>query len=224
MKVPPRNRETPDQSRPLAPPRTKYRVSEKRETARRMKQQEFERAAWQVFSTVGLDTATVRDIVKATTLSPGSFYNYFKTKEVIFDTLLDLVIARAKDAILLCRSDEDDLETMLVKAYAASFRELLSLHGAARFFELNQHHIRTRLLSSTTAKDMTDDLKARLQARIESPVIAPDKLSLAVSIIFMAGLESLLHLSKNPFSDIDETARFTTAIFTSGLLRSFTEP
>ena len=221
--MPSRNRATPGETRLSAPSRPKYRVSEKREAARRTKKQEFERAAWQVFSTVGLDTATVRDIVNATTLSPGSFYNYFKTKEVIFDTLLDRVIARAKDAIRLSRSDADDIETMLTKGYTASFRELLSLHGAAQFFELNQHHIRARLFGSTAAKDMTDDLKTRLQARISSSAITPDRLTLAVSIIFTAGLESLLYISKNPFSDIEETARFTTTLFTSGLLRSFCE-
>jgi AcrR family transcriptional regulator len=222
--VPSRKREKTGEARPPTSSRTKYRISEKREAARRVKKQEFERAAWQVFSTVGLDTATVRDIVNATSLSPGSFYNYFKTKDVIFETLLDMVIARAKEAILLGRSDEDDLETMLLKGYAASFRELLSLHGAARFFELNQHHIRARLFGSTAVRDMTEDLKTRLQARLRSNAITPDKLALSVSIIFMAGLEGLLHISKNPFSDIDETARFTTALLTSGLLRSFSEP
>lgn len=75
---------------------------------RAFKQDAFESAAWKVFSGIGLDAATVRDIVALSNVSPGSFYNYYKTKEAIFDIILVKVAQRVRGAARQARSEEDD--------------------------------------------------------------------------------------------------------------------
>lgn len=46
-------------------------------------------AAKGVFAELGYAQATVRDIVRATPLASGTFYNYFKSKEAIYQALRD---------------------------------------------------------------------------------------------------------------------------------------
>ena len=46
-------------------------------------------AARHVFAELGYEQTTVRDIVRATSLASGTFYNYFKSKEAVFEALRD---------------------------------------------------------------------------------------------------------------------------------------
>ena len=51
-------------------------------------------AARQVFARLGADAATVRDIIRETDLAAGTFYNYFKSKEEVFEALADEGVVR----------------------------------------------------------------------------------------------------------------------------------
>jgi len=46
-------------------------------------------AAREVFGEIGFEAATVRDIIRRTNLSVGAFYNYYRSKEEVFDALAD---------------------------------------------------------------------------------------------------------------------------------------
>src|SRR5256885_16491187 len=46
-------------------------------------------AAQTVFAEKGLGAATARDIVRETDLATGTFYNYFRDKEDVFQALLE---------------------------------------------------------------------------------------------------------------------------------------
>jgi len=46
-------------------------------------------AARHVFAEMGFGSATVRDIIRATPLASGTFYNYFKSKEEVYQALRD---------------------------------------------------------------------------------------------------------------------------------------
>src|SRR3979490_2389862 len=48
-------------------------------------------AARQVFAQMGFAAATVRDIIRATPLASGTFYNYFKSKEEVYQAIQDEV-------------------------------------------------------------------------------------------------------------------------------------
>src|ERR1700749_3731509 len=46
-------------------------------------------AARKVFAEMGFGAATVRDIIRATPLASGTFYNYFKSKEEVYQAIRD---------------------------------------------------------------------------------------------------------------------------------------
>src|ERR1700743_2213643 len=46
-------------------------------------------AARKVFAELGFGATTVRDIIRATPLASGTFYNYFKSKEEVYQAIQD---------------------------------------------------------------------------------------------------------------------------------------
>ena len=62
-------------------------------------------AARKVFAEKGLGEATARDIVRATDLATGTFYNYFRDKEEVFTALLKEFEQRVAEATLPLRRD-----------------------------------------------------------------------------------------------------------------------
>ena len=57
----------------------------KRERTKTANRQAILDAAREVFGELGYDAATVRDIIRRTGLASGTFYNYYKSKEEVFD-------------------------------------------------------------------------------------------------------------------------------------------
>src|SRR5215813_6000485 len=61
----------------------------KRERTKMANRQAILAAARRVFGEMGYDATTVRDIIRGTELASGTFYNYFKSKEEVFEALQD---------------------------------------------------------------------------------------------------------------------------------------
>lgn len=64
-------------------------VDGKRERSKAANRQAILAAARRVFADLGYDATTVRDIIRGTELASGTFYNYFKSKEEVFEALQD---------------------------------------------------------------------------------------------------------------------------------------
>ena len=63
----------------------------RRELTKIQNRQTILTAARQVFAEIGFGAATVRDIIRATPLASGTFYNYFKSKEEVYQAIRDEV-------------------------------------------------------------------------------------------------------------------------------------
>ncbi len=77
-------------------------------------------AAREVFGQMGFEAATVRDIIRRTGLSVGAFYNYFRSKEEVFDALADEGARRFKPILQAQSARATDFESYLragVRAY-----------------------------------------------------------------------------------------------------------
>ncbi|MGH6986794.1 MAG: TetR/AcrR family transcriptional regulator [Caulobacteraceae bacterium] len=78
-------------------------------------------AARAVFSEMGFEAATVRDIIRRTGLSVGAFYNYFRSKEEVFDALSDDGARRFRPILEAQSAKAADFESYLRAAVRAYF-------------------------------------------------------------------------------------------------------
>ena len=100
----------------------------KRERTKIANRQAILDAARAVFGELGYEAATVRDIIRRTGLASGTFYNYYKSKEEVFDALADDGARRFRP-ILRAESDKaTDFESFLRGAVRAYFDFLEGEH------------------------------------------------------------------------------------------------
>jgi AcrR family transcriptional regulator len=94
--------------------------------------------ARQVFAEMGFAAVTVRDIIRATPLASGTFYNYFKSKEEVYQALRDEVALAVRPRLRAARQGALTAEGFLFDSFCAFFRFVAEASGeqptgAARF-------------------------------------------------------------------------------------------
>lgn len=96
----------------------------KRETSKAANRQAILDAGRVVFARLGFDGATVRDIIRQTDLASGTFYNYFKSKEEVFEAIAEASTRRFRDVLKDVRLEHATFEEYVRAAYGAYFRFL----------------------------------------------------------------------------------------------------
>ena len=78
-------------------------------------------AARQVFAELGYEMASVRDIIRRTNLSVGAFYNYYRSKEEVYEALSDDGARRFRPILHAEYLKATDFESYLRGAITAYF-------------------------------------------------------------------------------------------------------
>jgi AcrR family transcriptional regulator len=172
-------------------------------------------AARRVFAQMGYDAASVRDIIRGTELASGTFYNYFRSKEEVFEAIADDSAARFKPLLRAARERAQSFEDYLRAAFAAYFSfiaEENKLEG--RPIDERRPHVR-----SDTPEMMAvyDEVRIGLEdaiARGMAPRIDAD--FLACACIGIAQEVGTAMLRRSP-PDIDAAARFAVGLILKGL-------
>ena len=77
-----------------------------------------------VFARIGYEATTVRDIIRETDLAAGTFYNYFKSKEEVFEAIADDSVKRFRPLLNEIRESADTFEDYIRGALGAYFNFL----------------------------------------------------------------------------------------------------
>lgn len=96
----------------------------KRARAKAANRQSILEAARGVFARIGYDATTVRDIIRETELAAGTFYNYFKSKEEVFEALSDESTRRFRPLLKEVRAQATNFQEFIEGAYRAYFQFL----------------------------------------------------------------------------------------------------
>ncbi|MEO1406134.1 MAG: TetR/AcrR family transcriptional regulator [Pseudomonadota bacterium] len=94
----------------------------KRARAKAANRQSILDAARIVFARIGYEATTIRDIIRETDLAAGTFYNYFKSKEEVFEALSDESTRRFRPVLQKVREASSDFEGFIEGAYRAFFQ------------------------------------------------------------------------------------------------------
>ena len=98
--------------------------SGKREQAKAANRAAILKAARLVFAELGVEAATVRDIIRQTDLASGTFYNYFKSKEEIYGALVQDTLIEFTRLLKDMKQEDMSYEDYLRTAFGAYFRFL----------------------------------------------------------------------------------------------------
>src|SRR6516164_9080731 len=93
----------------------------RRELTKAQNRQTILAAARQVFAEMGFGAATVRDIIRATPLASGTFYNYFKSKEEVYQAIRDEVALAIRPRLREERAKASTMEEFVLASFKTFF-------------------------------------------------------------------------------------------------------
>lgn len=96
-------------------------LSGKRASTKAANRRAILQAGRQVFARIGFEATTVRDIIRETNLASGTFYNYFKSKEEVFQAIAEDSTQRFRSRLADVRARAENLEDYMEHAYRAYF-------------------------------------------------------------------------------------------------------
>jgi AcrR family transcriptional regulator len=187
----------------------------RREKSKAANRQAILEAARRVFSQLGYEGCTVRDIIRGTDLASGTFYNYFKSKEEVFEALADDGAQRFKPILRAAREKATCFEDYVHTAIHAYFTFLIEEHrsGAHPRMELGPH-VRSRTPGTMAVYEEVRDGVSDAIARGGAPNVDPDYLAGACIGVAQEVGEVLLHQSP---PDIDKATRFVVSFILGGV-------
>ena len=189
----------------------------KRERTKAANRQAILAAARRVFAQLGYEAATVRDIIRGTELASGTFYNYFRSKEEVFEALADDGAARFKPILRAAREHATSFEDYLRSAFGAYFRFVVEENRIeGRPLDERQPHVRTDTPEMIAIyEEVRQGLEAAI-ARGLAPKVDADYLAFAC--IGMAQEVGRAMMRRRPV-DAEAATEFAVALVLRGLSR-----
>lgn len=202
---------------PLFPDAVEEAAPGKREQTKAQNRDAILKAARDVFSELGYEAASVRDIIRRTGLASGTFYNYYRSKEEVAQALVADVIQRLRPVLRAEREQAHDFESYLNGATRAYFRFLIDeaiIWGPGKPRAERHPHVRVQ----TPEQDAVfAEIQASLAAVIQHG-LAPqiDTAYLTAALIGMARYVGEAMLAREPV-DLEAAARFVVDLVLHGL-------
>jgi AcrR family transcriptional regulator len=198
----------------LAKPRRRPRS--KREETKAQNRALILDAARRVFAELGYAATTVRDVIRATPLASGTFYNYFKSKEEVFQAIHDETARKIRPRLREERARAETVEQFV----SGTFRTFLEFVVAERtdFMAGRREGENLRVRMDTPEilagfEELREDIE-RATARGFFPSVDANFLKAAmVGVAFEVAEEMLKQEPPNPQTAAD----FATALFMNGI-------
>ncbi len=173
-------------------------------------------AGRRVFAEMGYGAATVRDIIRATPLASGTFYNYFKSKEEIYQAIRDDVALAIRPRLREERARARTVEEFISGTFRTFFEFVSS--DEVRFRSLRSKSDSTRVRMDTPEvvarfEELREDIEKAIADGL-FPITDADYLMAAiVGVAFEVGER----MSRREHPDPAAAAQFATALFMGGL-------
>lgn len=187
----------------------------RREQSKAANRQAILDAARRVFAQLGYEAASVRDIIRGTDLASGTFYNYFKSKEEVFEALADDGARRFRPVLRAQRERATCFEEYIEFAVHAYFTFLVGENRSGAHPTLDRGpHVRANTPEMIAVFEEVREGVADAIARGKAPKVDPDYL--AAAAIGVAQEVGDVMLKSDP-PDVEGAARFVTAFVLGGV-------
>ena len=188
----------------------------KREETKASNRQAIVDAARKVFAELGYGATTVRDIIRATDLASGTFYNYFKSKEEVFQALQDETALRVRPRLRAERIRAKNFEEFISGSFRTFFDFVKNDHTTFATMRRNPEMQRVRIDTPEVIAGF-DELRVDLVRAIASGVMPDTDPDLLMASIVGVAFEIANHLVVRDDLSVDEAAKFATALFLGGV-------
>lgn len=188
----------------------------KRERTKANNKEAILNAAQEVFGELGYGAATVRDIIRKTGLASGTFYNYFKSKEEVFEALMDRGALRLRPRIREQRLKSKTLQEFIYNAYHTYFLDLYDDIANYRMLQRNSGAVRVKMSTPEVLAGF-DEIRKFIEEYIDAGKLADlDAEFLSAAAIGIASELGDRMLMRDEF-DVDGATNFAVNLLFGGL-------
>lgn len=188
----------------------------KREQTKAQNRRIILEAARKVFAELGYGATTVRDIIRATPLASGTFYNYFKSKEEVFQAIQDEAALRIRPRLHEERAKAGTIEEFISGSFRTFFEYVADDQGNFHAIHRNAETLRVRMDTPEIIAGF-EELRADLERAIARGLFPPIDADYLMAAIVGVAFEMAERMLRRDPIDTDAAARFATALFIGGI-------
>jgi AcrR family transcriptional regulator len=191
-------------------------VSGKREQTKTQNRQLILDAARQVFAELGYGATTVRDIIRATPLASGTFYNYFKSKEEVFQAIRDEVALAIRPRLHEERIKATTVEEFISCTFRTFFEYVADDRVNFRTIRHTADNTRVRMDTPEVIAgfaELREDIETAISKGLFPPIDADYLMAAIVGVAFEVAERLLMREPHDPAA----AASFATALFIGGV-------
>ncbi len=169
-----------------------------------------------VFAELGYGETTVRDIIRKTGLASGTFYNYFKSKEEVFQAIMDENALRVRPRLRSERIRAQNFEEWVRSMFFVFFDFVVNDQHNFAILRRNSGALRVRMDTPEIIAGFDElrvDLEKAVAAGIAPKVDVGFLSSAMIGIAFE--MSDQLVLRENP--NVEEATDFATSLLLNGL-------
>ena len=173
-------------------------------------------AARKVFAELGFGATTVRDIIRATPLASGTFYNYFKSKEEVYQAIRDDVALAIRPRLREERNKAKTVEEFISSTFRTFMEFVADDHVNFRTIRHTADTTRVRLDTPEVIagfEELREDIEKAIKEGLFPPVDADFLMAAIVGVAFEVGERMILRDKRDPLA----AANFATALFLGGI-------
>lgn len=188
----------------------------RREQTKQQNRETILAAARAVFAERGYGAATVRDIIRATPLASGTFYNYFKSKEEIYQALRDDVALAIRPRLRAERHKAASVEEFISGSFRIFFEFVATDTRDIRNLRHAADSTRVRMDTPEVVagfEELREDLETAIARGLFPPVDADFLMAAIVGVAF----EIAERMKNRGTPDPEAAAAFATALFLGGV-------
>ncbi len=197
-------------------------MAEEQPTGRRERNKQANReailaAGLKVFTTIGYDAATIRDIVRESGLSPGTFYNYFNDKETVFTHLLRDLIMEVQARVREARAQAGTAREFIADAFRVYFEVFARDKEMLLLIARNQSVLRSVIFEGDLISALIEDLESDLTRARDAGLLPAVPTRITAWAMVGAGFEILAQISKGSKVSPGDASEFMADLFLGGM-------
>ncbi len=188
----------------------------KRERTKLQNRETILHAARHVFAELGYGATTVRDIIRATPLASGTFYNYFKSKEEVFQAIQDESALRIRPRLHEERAKAETVEEFISGTFRTFFEFVVADQKSFHAIRRNTDTLRVRMDTPEIIagfEELREDIEAAIAKGVFPPVDSDFLMAAIVGVAFEIAERMLTREEPDPVA----AAAFATTLFLAGV-------
>ncbi|MBC7101935.1 MAG: TetR/AcrR family transcriptional regulator [Parvibaculum sp.] len=198
-----------------APPVEAVKALGKRERTKKNNREAILDAAKIVFADLGYGATSVRDIIRRTGLASGTFYNYFKSKEEVFEALMDEGMRRIRPRLRAERIRSRTFEDFIRNAYRTYFDYLATDRDTFQVIRQNPSTVRVRMDSPEIIAGF-EEIREYIVEDIRNGTLPNVDAEYLMAAVVGIAMEIGDRMLRRPEMDPDEASSFATALVLGG--------